>query len=64
MGANRKYVFVSLGSNRFRKQEVVTGLSEQGYTQITFVDDPSFDGEIVLSKTFYLESMLADHGEE
>ena len=64
MSANRKFVFVSLGSNRFRKQEVVTGLSQQGYTQITFTDSVSPSSGIVIAKAFYLESMLADHGEE
>ena len=64
MSAGRKYVFVCLDSNRFRKREVVTGLSDQGYTQITFVDEPGFNGEIVVSKAFYLESMLSDHGED
>ena len=64
MRANRKFVFVSLGSNRFRKQEVVTGFSQQGYTQITFTDNVPPSAEIVTAKAFYLESMLADHGEE
>lgn len=64
MSANRKYVFVSLGDGRFRKQEVVTGLNQQGYTQITFPDDTPSSVDIVTSKAFYLESMLADHGEE
>ena len=72
MSANRHYVFVSLGEGRFRKQEVVTGLSGQGYTQIVFVDSavasPTGDAtpatEIAVTKAFYLESMLADHGEE
>ena len=64
MRANRKFVFVSLGSNRFRKQEVVTGFSQQGYTQITFTDSVPPSAEIVTAKAFYLESMLADHGEE
>ena len=64
MSANRKYVFVSLGDGRFRKQEVVTGLNQQGYTQITFPDDTPSSVNIVTAKAFYLESMLADHGEE
>ncbi len=72
MSANRHYVFVSLGDGRFRKQEVATGLSGQGYTQITFVDSPGASlasdatpsTEIAVTKAFYLESMLADHGEE
>ena len=63
MSANRKYVFVSLGSGRFRKQEVITGLSQQGYTQVTFPDG-SLPSALVTAKAFYLESMLADHGEE
>ena len=64
MSANRKYVFVSLGDGRFRKQEVITGLNQQGYTQITFPDDTPSSVDIVTAKAFYLESMLADHGEE
>ena len=72
MSGSRHYVFVSLGEGRFRKQEVVTGLSQQGYTQIAFVDSagasPASDAtpatEIAVTKAFYLESMLADHGEE
>ncbi|MBR6043717.1 MAG: efflux RND transporter periplasmic adaptor subunit [Paludibacteraceae bacterium] len=64
MSANRKFVFVSLGANRFRKQEVVTGFSQQGYTQIIFTDSVPLSSEIVVAKAFYLESMLADHGEE
>ena len=64
MSANRHYVFVSIGDHRFRKHEVITGLSQQGYTQITFLEQPSPIPSIVTSKAFYLESMLADHGEE
>ena len=64
MSANRKFVFVSLDSNRFRKQEVITGLSQQGYTQITFIDSVPPSSEIITAKAFYLESMLANHGEE
>ena len=64
MSANRSYVFVSLGGGRFRKQEVVTGLSGQGYTQITFVDSMLPSSVIAVTKSFYLQSMLADHGEE
>ena len=64
MSANRKYVFVSLDSNTFRKQEVVTGISQQGYTQITFTDEVPQSTKIVTAKAFYLESILADHGEE
>ena len=64
MSANREYVFVSLGEGRFRKREVVTGLSEQGYTQITFVDGEEPAAPLVVAKAFYLESVLADHGEE
>ena len=64
MNANRKYIFVSLGSGRFRKQEVVTGLSQQGYTQVTFIDPIQPTDSIVTAKAFYLESMLADHEED
>ena len=67
MNANRRYVFVNLGQGRFSRQEVITGISQQGYTQITFIDQPTpTDGmaepiDIVVSKAFYLQSMLADH---
>ena len=72
MSANRHYVFVSLGDGHFRKQEVATGLSGQGYTQIAFINgagassagDATPATEIAVTKAFYLESMLADHGEE
>lgn len=64
MSANRRYVFVSLGNNRFRKQEVVTGISQQGYTEITFTDGDKPSAKIVTDKAFYLQSMLTDHGEE
>ena len=64
MNANRNYVFVSLGDNRFRKEEVVTGLSQQGYTEITFPNGTDPSAKIVVDKAFYLQSMLSDHGEE
>ena len=58
MKAGRKYVFVSLGAGRFLRREVVTGLTGQGYTQITFADGTKPDGGIVTRKAFYLESTL------
>ncbi len=64
MSAGRHYLFVNLGDGRFRRQEVVTGISQQGYTQITFIDGIVPTTDVVISKAFYLESMLADHGEE
>ncbi len=64
MNAGRHYIFVSLADGRFRKQEVVTGISQQGYTQITFTDGTIPTADIVVGKAFYLESMLSDHGEE
>jgi len=64
MNAGRKYVFVVLGNNQFQKTEVVTGISQQGFTQITFVNKQKTTPQVVTSKAFYLESMIADHGEE
>ena len=64
MNAGRHYLFISLGDGRFRKQEVVTGISQQGYTQVTFTDGTVPSADVVTEKAFYLESMLADHGEE
>lgn len=62
--AGRSYVFVALGDNRFQRSEVVTGITQQGYTQITFVARPTDEPQIITHKAFYLESVLADHGEE
>lgn len=64
MNAGRSYVFVQLSERRFRQSEVVTGISQQGYVQITFVDKKDEGKKIVAAKAFYLESMIADHGEE
>ena len=63
MNAGRHYLFVSLGDGRFRKQEVVTGISQQGYTQVTLTDGTAPTANVAVSKAFYLESMLADHDE-
>lgn len=67
--ANRNYVFICLDNGkaskvRFRQAEVICGISQQGYTQVTFVDKQPADAMIVISKAFYLQSMVADHGEE
>ncbi len=64
MDANRHFVFVSLGDGKFQQTEVVAGISQQGYTQITFVNPPGTDPSVVTARAVYLESMIADHGEE
>jgi len=64
MKADRSYVFVKEEGNRFRKVEVVPVVKQMGYTGISFLDSSSEGKEIVTSKAFYLESILADHGEE
>ncbi len=64
MKAGRSYVFVCDGEDSFRKVEVVPLAQQMGYTGIAFLD-PSAEGkDVVTSKAFYLESVLADHGEE
>ena len=68
----RKFVFVldetmtegGEKSFRFRRAEVVTGVSELGYTQVDFVTPADADATVVTDNAFYLASMAADHGEE
>ena len=68
----RKFVFVldettaenGEKSFRFRRAEVVTGVSELGYTQVDFVSPADADATVVTDNAFYLASMSADHGEE
>ncbi|MBR5764656.1 MAG: efflux RND transporter periplasmic adaptor subunit [Bacteroidaceae bacterium] len=68
----RKFVFVLDDSTaeggeksfRFRRAEVVTGVSELGYTQVNFVSPADADATVVTDNAFYLASMAADHGEE
>ncbi|MDR1561969.1 MAG: efflux RND transporter periplasmic adaptor subunit [Dysgonamonadaceae bacterium] len=50
-------------SFHFAAVEVISGVSELGYTQITPVDKLADDAQIVLSNAFYLGSMSVDHGE-
>lgn len=47
----------------FKQEEVITGTSELGYTQITPVKKIEEDVTIVISNAFYIASMTADHGE-
>ena len=47
----------------FTAVEVVAGISELGYTQITPVDELPDDAVIVQSNAFYIASMSVDHGE-
>lgn len=47
----------------FKRAEVVTGVSELGYTQVSFVSPIQADATIVTGNAFYLASMTADHGE-
>jgi cobalt-zinc-cadmium efflux system membrane fusion protein len=67
----KKYIFVleeeENGENgricHFEQVEVITGVSELGYTQITFADKPHEDMTVVISNAFYIGSMSSDHGE-
>jgi len=67
----KKYIFVlddeeenSHGKEfHFIAVEVITGVSELGYTQITPVGELPGDAVIVKSNAFYLGSMSTDHGE-
>jgi cobalt-zinc-cadmium efflux system membrane fusion protein len=67
----KKYIFVleeedeseQGKSFHFAAVEVIAGVSELGYTQITPVGELSEDATIVKSNAFYVGSMSSDHGE-
>jgi cobalt-zinc-cadmium efflux system membrane fusion protein len=67
----KKYIFVlkdkedgeNVKSFHFAAVEVITGISELGYTQITPVCELAEDAVIVKSNAFYVGSMSSDHGE-
>lgn len=44
----------------FKPIEVITGVSELGYTQISFIKDIPYNIDIVTHNAFYLSSMIAD----
>jgi RND family efflux transporter MFP subunit len=48
----------------FKRIEVVTGINELGYTQITALEDIPDDAKIVISNAFYVASMAAGEEEE
>lgn len=68
---NKKYIFVlekeanedGIKTYHFKRVEVLTGLSELGYTQIIPVSNLEEGITIVKSNAFYLASMSTDHGE-
>ncbi|MFV0470168.1 MAG: efflux RND transporter periplasmic adaptor subunit [Dysgonomonas sp.] len=67
----KKYIFVlekeaneeGVKTYHFERIEVLTGISELGYTQITPVNKLEEGVTIVKANAFYLASMSTDHGE-
>lgn len=67
----KKYIFIlekeadeeGIKTYHFEKVEVLTGISELGYTQITPINKLDEDVTIVKTNAFYLASMSTDHGE-
>ena len=63
----KSYVFVLEEQHgddfHFKKVEVAVGPTELGYTAVTPLSDLPSDARIVVSGAFYLNSMVADHGE-
>ncbi len=67
----KKYIFVlekeakenDVKTYHFAQVEVITGVSELGYTQITPVKKLEGNVTIVKTNAFYLASMSGDHGE-
>jgi cobalt-zinc-cadmium efflux system membrane fusion protein len=68
----KKYLFLledeeiteSGKSFRFKPVEVITGISELGFTQITPLEELRDEAQIVTSNAFYIASMLAGGEEE
>ncbi len=67
----KKYIFIlekeakenNVKVYHFTQAEVITGVSELGYTQITPVGRLDEAATIVRTNAFYLSSMSSDHGE-
>ena len=67
----KKYIFVlekeadeeGVKTFHFERVEVLTGISELGYTQISLVSKIDANATIVSANAFYLASMSTDHGE-
>ncbi len=67
----KKFIFVlekedienEVKTYHFGQVEVITGVNELGYTQITPIGKLNPDAVVVKSNAFYLSSMSADHGE-
>lgn len=67
----KKYIFVlekedqenGVKMYHFKREEVLLGVSDLGYTQITPVGHIPADATIVKANAFYLASMSTDHGE-
>ncbi|MDR2868081.1 MAG: efflux RND transporter periplasmic adaptor subunit [Bacteroidales bacterium] len=47
----------------FKRIEVITGVSELGYTQISPISPIDEQADIVISNAFYIASSMEDHGE-
>lgn len=47
----------------FKKEKVVTGVTELGYTQINLLTPLPANAKVVTSNAFYLSSMISEHGE-
>ncbi len=68
---NRSYVFVhnvnhSLSikkTHHFKRCEVKTGITEDGYTQVDFVEPIKKDLPVVTNNSYYLASAVGEHGE-
>lgn len=67
----KKYIFVLDGEHGsgedksflFRKEEVIAGISDLGYTQITPIGKLPEDALIVTHNAFYIASKASDHGD-
>lgn len=65
----KQYIFIAAtdakdGNVKFKKTEVMTGVSELGYTEIKPLVPLPADAQIAVKGAFYLESKAAGSGEE
>lgn len=64
----KKYVFLLNGTPRqgkysFSRHEITTGVSQNGYTEISMCEHMTKGKKVVVDNAFYLASLTGEHGE-
>lgn len=65
---NKQYVFLLNGTDKngkysFSRHEITTGVSQNGYTEISPCEHITNNRQLVVDNAFYLASMTGEHGE-